>query len=907
MVLMKLRHTSISLFLLAFSCTFSAQAEDNPQPPSFRLPATAAPVRYKVNLTVAPDKDTFTGTVDIAISLKEATSVLWLNADKLNIKQATLDFGGHSMAVRVITEPKDLAGFAFERTVGPGPAKLHVEYEGQVSRKDMSGIFQLKEGDNWYIYSQFENISARRSFPCFDEPGFKVPWQLTLTVPSAHGAFSNTPMLSEKPATGGMKTVEFAETKPLPSYLVAIAVGPMEIVDAGHAGAKNTAVRMIVPKGRSAEAQYVAKATPEIVNLLEKYFGIPYPYEKLDQVAIPYAGYAMEHPGLVTYGASIFLMKADAPLVIKQVGTSVIAHELAHMWFGDLVTTKWWDDIWLNEGFASWMANKIVNEYHPDWKSNVDELNNYQSAMSTDELVSSRKVRQEILSDDDIENAFDNITYSKGSALLNMFESYIGPDKFRAAVERYLRKYSGKNSTSAEFLHEIGGNDQAVAKAFSSFLDQAGVPLVTAKLECSGGVAKLRLSQERFLPLGSQGKLDQHWEIPVCVTYPSAASEARECTLLSSKNQPLALSTTNSCPAWIDANANGAGYYRVIYDQAVLRALARNEQSLSREERVSLLGDLGALTKGRIPMGEAMDLVPKFAADPEPVVVSKTVGIVGALDDHLVTDQLKPNYRRYLSDFYKQRAQELGSKDRNDDAPDARLLRPQLFELMANRAEDAEFIDQAKKLAVAWLDDHRAVDKDMLGAVLRSAAVHGDRSLFDRFHEAAKKETDEDTQEVDLGAMGQFQEPEITKAALNLLMTDEFDVHQSAFGIVGGTIAWPRSRDVTYEYVKQNWDTLIPKLPTDWGAFMPYTVRNYCDAQHRADAEAFFTGRSTKFSGGPRNLAQALERISLCEANKNFNQASVTEFLEKYQAQQSAFRNGNQDSGLLRSGGLPRR
>src|SRR6266496_3070611 len=237
MVLMKLRHTSISLFLLAFSCTFSAQAEDNPQPPSFRLPATAAPVRYKVNLTVAPDKDTFTGTVDIAISLKEATSVLWLNADKLNIKQATLDFGGHSMAVRVITEPKDLAGFAFERTVGPGPAKLHVEYEGQVSRKDMSGIFQLKEGDNWYIYSQFENISARRAFPCFDEPGFKIPWQLTLVVPAGEQALANTAVTGRQRSGDGKRSVvSFAETRPLPSYLVAFVVGPFDVVPAGIAG-----------------------------------------------------------------------------------------------------------------------------------------------------------------------------------------------------------------------------------------------------------------------------------------------------------------------------------------------------------------------------------------------------------------------------------------------------------------------------------------------------------------------------------------------------------------------------------------------------------------------------------------------------------------------------------------------
>ena len=312
-----------------------------------------------------------------------------------------------------------------------------------------------------------------------------MPWQITLHVPKDDGAFSNTPQVFESTDDDGMKTVKFAETKPLPSYLVALAVGPMDIVPAGHAGANNTEIRIIVPRGRGREAQYVAGATPDIVNLLEKYFGIPYPYEKLDEVAIPLAGYAMEHPGLVTYGSGFFLSKPEEiTLDWKRTPTSVIAHELAHQWVGDLVTTAWWNDIWLNEGFATWMANKIVNQYHPEWKMNLSELNGYQGAMGTDELVSSRKVRQPILSDDDIANAFDNITYNKGSALLNMFESYIGPEKFQEGIRRYLRKYAWGNATSEQFMEALSGNDQAVGRAFSTFLDQAGVPLMTVQLQC---------------------------------------------------------------------------------------------------------------------------------------------------------------------------------------------------------------------------------------------------------------------------------------------------------------------------------------------------------------------------------------------------------------------------------------
>ena len=831
---------------------------------------------------MAPDKDTFTGEIEIALNLRQPTSVLWLNSEKLTIKDVTFTSNGQASAARVISEPKNFVGFSFDHPVRPGAAVLRVKYQGEISRKDMEGIFQVKDGDHWYVYSQFENIFARRAFPCFDEPGFKVPWQITLTVPASDGAFSNTPIFNQTSATEGLKTVTFAETKPLPSYLVAVAVGPMEVVEAGRAGAKNTHIRIIVPQGHSVEAQYVANTTPQIVNLLERYFRIPYPYEKLDEVAIPYAGYAMEHPGLVTYGSVFFLMKSDAPLQIKRVAVSVISHELAHQWFGDLVTMAWWNDTWLNEAFASWMANKIVNQYHPEWRMNIDELNDYQGAMDTDALVSSRKVRQEILSNDDIENAFDNITYQKGSGLLNMFESYMGQERFQRGVQKYLQKYAWKNATSDDFLQELSGHDSALAKSFSSFLNQAGVPLVRAKLECSSSGIRLQVLQERFLPFGSQHALNQLWEFPMCIKYPTGGTEARECDLVTREDQSLSLSKARGCPAWVYANADQAGYYRVLYESARFESLAQNKTKLTLPERVGFLGDISALTEGGLPLGEAMALVPKFTRDPEPDVISKTVKIVGKLDEHMIPGEFKPNYRRYLSDLYKQRAEDLGWKDRPDDTPAARLLRPELFELMANHAEDPEFIDQTKKLALAWLTDHKALDQDMLGSVLDSAAAHGDRTLFDRLHEAAKKEADEFGQFTILHALGQFRDPEIEKADMAFLLGDEFDLHLVFFSIAGGGSFAPGARDVALEFVKQNWNALMAKLPTEFGAQLPRIATVYCDEQHRADAEAFFTGRATKYTGGPRNLAQALEKIRICVASKNANQASATEFLVKY-------------------------
>jgi alanyl aminopeptidase len=847
-------------------------------------------------LTLIPDQDKFTGAIDIDLQFAKPAAVLWLNAEKLAVTAATLSVESEKFDANVIPEPKDYVGFGFGHHVGPGPATLHVAYQGEVSRKDQEGIFQMKDGEEWSIYSQFEDISARRAFPCFDEPGYKVPWQLTLHVKKDQVALSNTPMVSETDAGDGMKTVKFAGTKPLPSYLVAFAVGDMEIVDAGTAGKKNTHVRIVVPRGHSAEAKYAADTTPTIVNLLEDYFGIPYPYDKLDEVSIPRAGYAMEHPGLVTYGAAIIIRKPERDTLERQrEWVSVASHELAHQWLGDLVTTAWWDDIWLNEGFASWMANKIVNQYHPEWEMNISELNAYQEAMGNDALVSARQVRQPIESNDDIANAFDGITYDKGSALLNMFESYMGAEKFRAGIRHYLQKYEWKNATSAGFLSALAGDDRSVASAFSSFLDQPGVPLVTAQLECHGGAAQLALTQQRFFPLGSTGAAGQLWKVPVCVRYPAGAGEARQCTLLDQVSAELRLTKATGCPGWAEANAGANGYYRVLYQGDLLAVLLNNNaQVLSLPEKVALIGDIAALTRnGKVPLAQALAVATALAADPARQVVTKTMEITTGLQDHLVSEDLLPRYRRYLLDLYGGRARALGWKAKAGDGDDTRLLRPQILGVIANRAEDAEAIAEAKKLALAWLDDHKAVDPGMVRVVLATAARHGDRDLFDRMLAAARQEIDETFRGTLLYCLGLFQDPAIIKIALPIVLSDEFDNRES-LSIVFACAERRQTRGFAYSFVKQNWDDLIAKLPTDTGASTPYVAAGYCDAEHRQDAANFFSGRSTKYTGGPRILTQVLEGIDLCIAYKNAQQASVTEFLRAYKPAQSARAGGSQ-------------
>jgi alanyl aminopeptidase len=855
-------------------------------PPGLRLPAdVAGPVRYRLDLMVIPDQKTFTGTVEIDLQFAKSTPLLWLNAEKLKIKDATLNAGGEKLAAKIITEPKDYVGFAFDHPVGPGAATLHVAYEGEISRKDQQGIFQMKDGDRWYVYSQFEEIGARRAFPCFDEPGYKVPWQLNLRVKKDQVALSNTPVTSETDSGDGMKTVRFAETKPLPSYLVALSVGDLELVDAGTAGKNHTRIRIAVPHGRGAEAKYAAETTPAIVNLLEEYFGIPYPYDKLDQVAVPLFGGAMENAGQVTYGMSIILATPEKDTRERQRGwVWVAAHELAHQWFGDLVTTAWWDDIWLNEGFASWMANKIVAQYRPEWQRNIQVVNATQAAMANDALVSARRVRQPIESNSDIANAFDEITYDKGAALLHMFESYMGAERFREGVRRYLAMYSWKNATSADFLAALTGDDTAVTSAFSTFLDQPGVPLVTAGLDCGGGPAKLELSQQRFLPLGSAGTASQLWKIPACARYPAGSGDARECVLLDRTSGAMPLSKARGCPGWVEANAGADGYYRVSYQGDLLSALLKGAGgAISLSEKVALIGDISALTgNGKLPLGKALALAPALAGDSARQVVIKSLEITTGLEDkYLVAENLVPRYHRYLLDLYGARARSLGWQARSDESDDTRLLRPRLLGVVANEAEEPEAIAEAKKRAIAWLDDHDAVASDMVEVVLTTAACHGDRELFDRMRAASKQEKQENFRETLLFSLGLFQEPAIIKAALPIVLTNEFDSRESLAIFVGASQS-AKTRDLAYGFVKQNWDALTAKLPTDMQSNAPDVAAGYCDAGHRQDVETFFKDRSTRYTGGPRILAQVLERIDLCAAYKKTQEPSVTEFLQQY-------------------------
>ncbi|HEU4536199.1 MAG TPA: M1 family metallopeptidase, partial [Polyangiaceae bacterium] len=808
-----------------------------------RLGAGARPERYAARVAITPGEREFEGGIDIDLVLTEATPLLWLNGTGLRVSEAHFEAGGATLKARPVEGGDDFIGFRPERPLAPGKARLHVEYKGGVSFQSDEGLFAQQEGGRWYAMTQFEATFARRVFPCFDEPSFKVPWQLTLDVPEAEAAFANTPQVAEKAGRPGRKAVSFAPTKPVPSYLVAFAAGPFEAVEAGRAGQNKVPVRVLTPAGRKGHARWAAAVSGQLLERLEAYFGSPYPYEKLDFISIPLPNTfsAMEHPGLITFAQSSLLAKPeDESVQFQREYAYVAAHELAHQWFGNLVTAAWWDDLWLNESFASWMEGKIIGPWRPEWSRGIDVINYRGLALESDVLASTRKVRQPIVSNDDIANAFDGITYQKGATVLAMFERSLGEEAFRRGVRAFLEEHAWGNATAADFVRALGreaGRD--LAPAFAGFLDQAGAPLVSVELSCQGAPSA-RLRQERFLPLGSPGAPAQTWQVPVCVRYGDGKKDGRSCTTLAAAEGELPLDQAAGCPAWLWPNEAGVGYYRSRLGGDLLARLLRDGgKRLTLPELVAALSDVQALfAGGKLPAAEALGPLPGFRNERRREAVEAVAALVRPLERDLLPEASRPAYRRFVRQLFGPRQKALGWAAVPGESDDDRLLRPMLASLLGVQGADPEVRAGATALVKRWLVDPKAAGPGVIGAALRVAAIDGDRALFDRLREAAKRTNDRRDRTRLLHALGGFRDLALYRQALDLLRGDEFDARELHALLYAAESR--EGREIAYEFVKQNFDLLASKLPGPEVASLPYVGSELCDGARRDEVRAFF-------------------------------------------------------------------
>ncbi len=883
------------------ACVFAAIALTSaleaaaPKPPALRLGNDVQPERMWLDLTLSPEKADFSGKVEADVRINTAVDHFWLNATQLAVSDAKLVENGKTYQAQVVPGGEDFVGFQFPSTLQPGKAHFSASFTGKVNLRSSEGIFQSKRDQDAYLFTQFEAISARNAFPCFDEPSFKIPWQLTLHVPQKDVAVANTLIEKETPESDGMKAVRFTETKPLPSYLVAFGVGPLEFVDAGTAGSRHVPVRIVVPRGDKARAKYAASISAEILTREENYFGIPYPYDKADQLAIPLSfGGAMENPGLVTYDADIILSPPGEDTVRHQRQyASIAAHELAHQWTGDLVTMKWWNDVWLNESFATWMAAKLMAEWKPEWHTLAEDQGARLYAINSDTKTSARRINQPVESKSDIGNAFDGITYQKGGQVLAMFENAVGPPNFQRVMHDYLEAHKFGNATAEDFLGQLGRTTKPeYATAFASFLNQTGVPEVKARLKCDqGNAGTVEVEQQRLLPVGSSGDVNRTWGVPICVSYSDGNGRKQTCTLITEQKGTVAL-PQKGCPAWYLANANEVGYYTVQYEQESISKLLDHSSDLTLAEEVGVLGDLHTLAStSQMPWDQVLALVPKLKNDTRPEITRAGLQLARVPQEYLNAN-VTPNYASYIEDTFGARARQLGWVEKPGDTPDQRLLRPELVGFVARWGNDPQLIAEAKRLASEWLENHKLLPADVAGTVMGTAARNGDAVFYDKVVAAAKAEQDPYFKPMLIGTLGDFSDPKLLSRSLAMAFNGTFDMRLSMrmlFGITSN----PSTAILAYQYVREHYDEVRAKLPravsTDYAAYLPMlAAASVCSDSAENEAKTFFEPRMKDVIGGQRNLQNALEQIHLCAVAKPAAEEQISKFLSAYPAKGTA-------------------
>jgi aminopeptidase N len=863
----------------------AAPAYPEPQPPALRLPDTVQPVRYELDLKLIPAEPTFSGAVAIDVDVREPVRQVWLHGQDLEVTKARVETGARTLEARVATASDGRLGLLLPEALPAGKARIHLEFTGQIDRERSRGLYSVEERGEPYLYTFFEPVDARRAFPCFDEPGFKVPWRLRFTVKSGHVALANHAIVSKEPLADGLERVTFAESPPMPSYLVAFMVGPFDVVDAGTVGRNPVPLRFIVPRGRGPETAYAASVTPRIVTTLEDFFDQPYPYDKLDVAVVPRYWGTMEHPGLVAMGQPLTLIPpGEETLARRKWYVTIAGHELGHYWFGNIVTCRWWDDIWLNESLTSWLDRKTVDGFDPSWGySREASMNALSFALDSDALAAALPVRKPADTHDDVLGAFDNgTTYAKGSAVIGMFEAWLGEQRMRDFLRTHVRKHAWKAATSEDFaatLSEAAGPD--VARAFRSFIDQPGAPRISAEFQCKPGApTRLKLSQERFVPAGSAASTAQTWSVPVCVRAGGKRGEpVRACTLLTEATGELEL-PLRECPSWVLLNAGGTGYYRVGYSREQLsRVLAAPTGALTVEERLALLADVEAsVQQGGLPLGEALRLVPTTANDPERTIVARGARLLYLINEDGLTEAERARLRKWVGEVYGPRARQLGWQPRPNDSDDVKQDRSRLLDLATTQGEDPALVREGIRLARAWLADRKSVHPEAVSLALTVAARHGDRALYDTLLAAARKTEDRNERSRMLTALASFRDPALVRESLALVAGTEMDPRDTK-PLLTGAFMMPETRELAWAFYRENFDALAGRLRSDELAWLVALVGNLCDEQRGAEVDALLGPRVSKLENAPRALARARESIRLCAESDRLHRQSVRDFL----------------------------
>ncbi|HYK98337.1 MAG TPA: M1 family metallopeptidase [Candidatus Acidoferrales bacterium] len=709
----------------------------------FRLSKDVQPSRYDLKFDLDLDSWTSKGSERVAITVAKPTREIVLHAVELEVTYASLD-GSNALEGTKLEDEAQVAVLRFAKEIPAGEHVLEITWNGGI-RESLRGLYRSVRGEERYAATQFEAADARRAFPCFDEPEFKAIFSLELVHPSGNTAIANMPITSQDEAGENRTRTRFRETPiRISSYLVAFTVGPYEATPVATTPSK-IPVRTWLPPGLASQSIYARDAHVRAVEWLQGYTAIPYPFIKVDAIGIPdFEAGAMENPGAITYRTRLLAADATNASIVTLKGVfSTAAHELTHMWWGDLVTMRWWTDLWLNESFASFVGEKCTAALNPEWHYWRDFVDGNTSAFNLDALASTHPISIEAKNAEEASERFDAITYTKGAAVLRMIESYLGEDTFRDGVRIYLKRHRENNASADDFWHALDeASGQDVTRIMNAWIKEPGHPLVTVTTKDAQKGA-FELTQTRYYS-DRAAKSDQKWPVPLVLRYGTDRGIREERVLFDTARTTVTLAGAK----WLYPNTGGRGFYRWQLDDAADRMLDGGVRELAPEERLSLVDDAWALTRtGRRSLAAFLRRLDTLAGEEDRTVLSAISDALAWLSNFAVRERTQAAFARFVDGFYRPLFEPLGWRPREGEDTDTREKRPRIIGMLGFHARAADIRREARDRALRHLDGTERLHPDGAGAILGVAATEGDARLWDRYLARMQQAQSTDAQE----------------------------------------------------------------------------------------------------------------------------------------------------------------
>jgi aminopeptidase N len=823
-----------------------------------RLPAGVTPTHYALHF--APDLagERYTGTARIDVDVAGPRPTVVLSALALTIGEASVTQAGRTSVATVSLDPeKQEATLTPAAPLSPGPARIDLAFSAPLN-KEMRGFYLTTTAKRNYAATQLEATDARRMFPCFDEPALKATFDISAVIDEGDIAISNGRQVSDAPGpAAGQHTVTFATTPRMSTYLVALFVGDFECVAGSVDGIP---LRVCATPGQKALTGFALEVTQGVVSFYDRYYGIKYPFEKLDQVAVPdFAAGAMENTAAISYRESALLVDPEtAPLEQKRGVATTIAHEIAHQWFGDLVTMKWWDDNWLNEGFATWMEAKAVGEWKPEWKAGAEEVQGTTYALWTDSLASTRPIHGAAETPAEINQLFDGIAYQKTGAVLRMIESYLGAETFRQGVNAYLARHSYANASAEDFAAALAGAARRPAdRVLMDFVRQPGLPLVSVRSACQAGKTTVSLTQHRFFfereRLGRPSP--EAWATPVCLR--GETGEAT-CQLLTKDRDSVEIP---GCPGELFANANASGFYRTAYTPEAAVRLA-GAPWVRSDERALLLADEWALMyPGELDIGQFLDLAEAQKPRIERLPLEELFWDLQSVRQNVASPADRPAFEAWARTLVQPLVSELGLISRPGDSDEQKKYRSAVVRFASEVARDPGVVSELQAVGEAYMAGSRDVDPALVDPALDVVARSGDARAYDRFVRLAKDPANPLDRDRFVYSLAAFEDETLVKRTLERALTDEVRA-QDVVGLIYTAFANPVGRRTAWAFLKPNFDAVLRKAGLTFGGGMVGVIGFACEADLVSDMDAFFQAKNVP--GGERRLAQGLERARNC-------------------------------------------